>query len=951
MYKLDSKFWYSIPTSDRNVFSRRCHTCKTLKFVEMRISLAGGQPWGFHLQAKAENRSVVIVNEIVLGGRADKQGELKVGDHVIKINDIQCLSLADALQLIDSAFRTLTIVVWRTNNFYMKDKFKDYTPTIQPFNQMPYNSSSVSYNNSPTSVLYENVKDFTFQDEKLRYNRRYLPQEKNCMLNDKNFMKNSGHLCTNAFKIQSEKSTSCKNDLRTPNSCVEKTFANELGMKSRILYNERRNYSEMPDEMPQCSKDQSVQLPETNSVSKSKYGRANPYEISYQHHVPFLPISESKICDATANNTLDQYSITALTNNKALPQSDCCMYPNCHNKNMNCKIHSPPERDITYSFSQPFMDSVNDYENIDFVSNSSVTHDEQTCCDTLKNEQNVDTSVLKFLSSLPGKEIFNNKISKYENNSMSLKPCDNLMFQSPIVQSESKPEASLNCFIPEVITDVQTIPKGQNSTSTLCHVSSFVNTEKADINKSQSLSCKTIRSSNIYQNTAMFGQLSHFSYNSQVTDASNDTLYSFCQKSSSLNKSSFACMNNASFIEEKDVFVDTNSNSLCMISKEAAVVKLISPMHHEEYMDEDEELKEIDKNRMANSLSFSSPNASPPLPPPPQETETEILPSDEPLPAPPCFESETNLYQNLEKGDEVVETIYANLEMLKIQCSVVNSSSQTHTLQRKQCMSNSSDITADIAFVKKPSPRLPTKSVDSELQVDTSFIERLIQNQEEKFYKRIFNLPFNSAYFTTSVPKAKLLTRYTSKLHAQSITGAKELSSEKEELISSIRKKLDILLQEEAALQDELQQNDELGHCLLEKLGNAAKQNEVKKFNNHVEELEKITNLLLSLSGRLARTKNALHNLPDETSVEEKKLLESKYKKLIQQYDEALHLQRNIDKRNSQVLFCLYKYFTKEELADYDHFIKMKVKLLIDYKELVEKIKLGEEQLKALTNS
>ncbi|GBN87949.1 Protein Shroom2, partial [Araneus ventricosus] len=172
-----------------------------------------------------------------------------------------------------------------------------------------------------------------------------------------------------------------------------------------------------------------------------------------------------------------------------------------------------------------------------------------------------------------------------------------------------------------------------------------------------------------------------------------------------------------------------------------------------------------------------------------------------------------------------------------------------------------------------------------------------------------------------------------------------------EELIASLRKKLDILLEEEAALQDELRQNEELGNSLSNKLESTATQNELKKFRNHVQELEKITNLLLSLSGRLARTENALLILPSNASADEKMLLETKYKKLTQQYEEALHLQKDIDNRNKQVLFYLQKYFTKDELADYNHFIKMKVKLLVDYKELVEKIKLGEEQLKALTNS
>ena len=47
----------------------------------------------------------------------------------------------------------------------------------------------------------------------------------------------------------------------------------------------------------------------------------------------------------------------------------------------------------------------------------------------------------------------------------------------------------------------------------------------------------------------------------------------------------------------------------------------------------------------------------------------------------------------------------------------------------------------------------------------------------------------------------------------------------------------------------------------------------------------------------------------------------------------------------------LNKYLSEIEYADYDHFIKMKAKLLMDGKEIDDKIKLGEEQLQALNET
>ena len=46
--------------------------------------------------------------------------------------------------------------------------------------------------------------------------------------------------------------------------------------------------------------------------------------------------------------------------------------------------------------------------------------------------------------------------------------------------------------------------------------------------------------------------------------------------------------------------------------------------------------------------------------------------------------------------------------------------------------------------------------------------------------------------------------------------------------------------------------------------------NECVKFNLHVAEIDKITSLLLGLSGRLARTENDIQGLPPDTTTAEK---------------------------------------------------------------------------------
>ena len=78
------------------------------------------------------------------------------------------------------------------------------------------------------------------------------------------------------------------------------------------------------------------------------------------------------------------------------------------------------------------------------------------------------------------------------------------------------------------------------------------------------------------------------------------------------------------------------------------------------------------------------------------------------------------------------------------------------------------------------------------------------------------------------------------------------------------------------------------------------------------------------------------------------KILESKRDKLIDQLEEAKILKGNIDRRSVNVSALLSRYLTDEEFADYQHFINMKAKLIVDGREIQDKVKLGEEQLAAL---
>uniref|UniRef100_A0A670K7G9 ASD2 domain-containing protein n=1 Tax=Podarcis muralis TaxID=64176 RepID=A0A670K7G9_PODMU len=79
--------------------------------------------------------------------------------------------------------------------------------------------------------------------------------------------------------------------------------------------------------------------------------------------------------------------------------------------------------------------------------------------------------------------------------------------------------------------------------------------------------------------------------------------------------------------------------------------------------------------------------------------------------------------------------------------------------------------------------------------------------------------------------------------------------------------------------------------------------------------------------------------------------LNKKRKMLAGQHEDARELKENLDRREHVVLDILCNYLSGEQLQDYQHFVKMKSGLLIEERELDDKIKLGQEQLKCLLES
>ncbi|XP_062270900.1 protein Shroom2-like [Scomber scombrus] len=214
----------------------------------------------------------------------------------------------------------------------------------------------------------------------------------------------------------------------------------------------------------------------------------------------------------------------------------------------------------------------------------------------------------------------------------------------------------------------------------------------------------------------------------------------------------------------------------------------------------------------------------------------------------------------------------------------------------------------------------------------------------------------SSSYYNTSAPKAELLIKMKDmqeELEEQDSEDELDvdLASKKQELISSLAKKLEVLREARQSLQEDVEDNEALGREVEATVQRLCQPNQLDKFRMFVGDLDKVVSLLLSLSGRLARVENALNSLEDEAPPEEKRTLTEKRKLLMRQHEDAKELKENLDRRECLVSGIMEAHLAAESLDDYRHFVKMKSALIIEQRKLEDKIKLGEEQLKCLVDS
>lgn len=207
-----------------------------------------------------------------------------------------------------------------------------------------------------------------------------------------------------------------------------------------------------------------------------------------------------------------------------------------------------------------------------------------------------------------------------------------------------------------------------------------------------------------------------------------------------------------------------------------------------------------------------------------------------------------------------------------------------------------------------------------------------------------------SSYYSTSTAKAQLLTQMKDFTENRDRVDHDELTYKKQ-LMESLRKKLGVLREAQRGLQDDIRANTQLGDEVEAMVVSVCKPNEVDKFRMFIGDLDKVVSLMLSLSGRLLRVETTLDTLDSDTDHEERLPLQEKKRQLMRQLSEAQDLKEHVDRREQAVSRVLGRCFTPEQHRDYSHFVKMKAALLVEQRQLEDKIRLGEEQLRGLRES
>ncbi|KFD61744.1 hypothetical protein M514_10977 [Trichuris suis] len=215
---------------------------------------------------------------------------------------------------------------------------------------------------------------------------------------------------------------------------------------------------------------------------------------------------------------------------------------------------------------------------------------------------------------------------------------------------------------------------------------------------------------------------------------------------------------------------------------------------------------------------------------------------------------------------------------------------------------------------------------------------------------------FSEKATSYGIPKAEdgaaLFPSFSSSGDEKVLTSnSNDLEKEKLELISRLSRKLKVLKEEKREIEEEIRSNEAIGNDLLSFVENSQASAAVKqKLRTYVQDVERITKLFLKLSAQLKRIVRQLNRTGDEQLVDVQSLKDRRAQ-LLSQLEDAKELKDGIYVRGAQLAKLLPQIFGPEQMIDYQYFVQMKSKLLVEAQEVDDKIAHGEEQKEVLEHS
>ncbi|KAM6970099.1 protein Shroom1 [Aplochiton taeniatus] len=230
------------------------------------------------------------------------------------------------------------------------------------------------------------------------------------------------------------------------------------------------------------------------------------------------------------------------------------------------------------------------------------------------------------------------------------------------------------------------------------------------------------------------------------------------------------------------------------------------------------------------------------------------------------------------------------------------------------------------------------------LSEDTLLMEEHYKQKQEKR-----PLADSEALSEVETSPSKALSGADADQHRPSAVLSKEEAIKKKRaLVACIEERLRGVEVTRGALQADILENGYSGAAVESLVRERCLPVESERYSLFIGDLERVVNLLLCLSARLARVQNALSTVDQHTDDEEKQSLDSRLRLLCKQRDDAKDLKENLDRRERLVSDFLSRQLTGQQLQDYRRFVQTKASLLIRQKDVEEKQRLGEEQLEAL---